>query len=141
LPEQATIVESINCNGQDSFKAPPMDSVIILYLFPLFSQLVFKPKKSIVFLNIAMSIVSVAWGIIRLKGWANLFIVYYSVFPFMIAYESERALMELFVRSNDILSEISKREKAEVELAHNENLKYLREVCTLTGLYSRTFGL
>eukprot|EP00596_Hydrurales_sp_CCMP1899_P005046 CAMPEP_0119046350 /NCGR_PEP_ID=MMETSP1177-20130426/46018_1 /TAXON_ID=2985 /ORGANISM="Ochromonas sp, Strain CCMP1899" /LENGTH=736 /DNA_ID=CAMNT_0007019377 /DNA_START=1046 /DNA_END=3253 /DNA_ORIENTATION=+ len=79
-----------------------------------------------------MSIVSVTWGIIWLQGWANMFIVYYSLFPFMVAYESERALMELFVRSNDILSEISKREKAEVELAHNENLKYSREAVLKT---------
>jgi hypothetical protein len=65
------------------------------------------------------------------QGWANMFIVFYSIFPVLVAYENERALMELFVRSNSILHEIAKREKAEVELADKENLKYSRQVLCL----------
>jgi hypothetical protein len=95
---------------------------------------IFMYTYSYVYIYIYIYIIHInilTWMYICKQGWANMFIVFYSIFPVMVAYENERALMALFVRSNSILHEIAKREIAEVELADKENLKYSKQVLCL----------
>jgi hypothetical protein len=117
-----SIFQTTGCNPSNMSKEPPTDAILASYLGPLCMQICIKgvPKNSL-FLSWCIATTGVAWGVLYLRGYSNLWDILYSLFILLILYETERLKMSSFLQNKyALLEEMKKRRTAEKEYVTRE---------------------
>ena len=117
-----SIFQSSGCNPSNSSKELPTDAILASYINPLCMQICIKgiPKNAL-FLCWCIATAGVAWGILYLEGYVNLWDILYSLFVLLILYETERLKMSSFLQNKyALLEEMKKRKTAEKEYVARE---------------------
>ena len=120
--DDTSIFQTSGCNPSDGSDEPPTDAILSSYINPLFMQICIKgiPKNAL-FLSWCIATAGVAWGVIYLRGFVNLWDILYSLFVLLILYETERLKMSSFLQSKyALLEEMKKRKNAEKEYIARE---------------------
>ena len=117
-----SIFRSSGCNPSDTSKEPPTDAILASYLNPLCMQICIKgTPKNALFLCWCIATAGVAWGVLYLEGYMNLWDILYSLFVLLILYETERLKMSSFLQNKyALLEEMKKRKTAEKEYVARE---------------------
>lgn len=110
------------CNPSDASKEPPTDAILASYINPLCMQICIKgiPKNALFFCW-CLATAGVAWGVLYLRGYFNIWDILYSLFVLLILYETERLKMSSFLQNKyALLEEMKKRKTAEKEYVARE---------------------
>ena len=117
-----SIFRASGCNPQNTSRGPPTDAVLASYITPLCMQICIKgiPKNTL-FLVWCVATAGVAWGVLYLRGYLNIWDILFSLFVLLILYETERLKMSSFLQNKyALLEEMKKRKAAEKEYIARE---------------------
>ena len=122
-PSDVSIAASLDCNPLALSNSPPIDSVLICFVFALYMQLFFKNVRKSVLISIwVISASAVLWSLFYFRNGTLVYILS-PIFAFpLIQYECERVQMSNFLKSKCILEQEQQkrndiiRENAEKEV-------------------------
>ena len=121
------IWHSQTCNPVAGLRSIPLDTVLLLYSFPISAQIAFR--------GISMEALSISWlgvvfcvlySVVQVQGWLELWTIWYTLFFINISFEIERLMRVTFVQTRAMIAAERSKLIRDLQLEAEVNLTKLR---------------